>query len=123
MKTLIKILCLSVLWFSCESSTEPEEPINPLVGDWTMFDSVWDQTFTYKFREDGSFVYDEFDESPRSFYGDWYDFGTTIELYYSGDAPNGIELWIYNYTINSSQTELELCYASNPDNCTTYIKQ
>ena len=24
MKTLIKILCLSVLWFSCESSTEPE---------------------------------------------------------------------------------------------------
>ena len=25
MKTLIKILCLSVLWFSCESSTEPED--------------------------------------------------------------------------------------------------
>tara|TARA_B100000579_G_scaffold326431_1_gene276294 strand:+ start:170 stop:967 length:798 start_codon:yes stop_codon:yes gene_type:complete len=24
MKTLIKILCLSMLWFSCESSTEPE---------------------------------------------------------------------------------------------------
>ena len=27
MKTLIKILCLSVLWFSCESSTEPEEEL------------------------------------------------------------------------------------------------
>ena len=27
MKTLIKILCLSVLWFSCESSTEPQENI------------------------------------------------------------------------------------------------
>ena len=27
MKTLIKILCLSVLWFSCESSTEPEPNI------------------------------------------------------------------------------------------------
>ena len=25
MKTLIKILCLSMLWFSCESSTEPED--------------------------------------------------------------------------------------------------
>jgi len=25
MKTLIKILCLSVLWFSCESSTEPQD--------------------------------------------------------------------------------------------------
>ena len=25
MKTLIKILCLSVLWISCESSTEPED--------------------------------------------------------------------------------------------------
>ena len=25
MKTLIKILCLSMLWFSCESSTEPQE--------------------------------------------------------------------------------------------------
>ena len=27
MKTLIKILCLSVLWFSCESSTEPEPDV------------------------------------------------------------------------------------------------
>jgi len=25
MKTLIKILCLSVLWFSCESATEPQD--------------------------------------------------------------------------------------------------
>ena len=25
MKTLIKILCLSVLWFSCENSTEPQD--------------------------------------------------------------------------------------------------
>ena len=32
MKTLIKILCLSVLWFSCESPTEPEENNNHIRG-------------------------------------------------------------------------------------------
>ena len=32
MKTLIKILCLSMLWFSCESSTEPEENNNHIRG-------------------------------------------------------------------------------------------
>ena len=32
MKTLIKILCLSVLWFSCENSTEPESD-NEIIPD------------------------------------------------------------------------------------------
>ena len=32
MKTLIKILCLSVLWFSCENPTEPEENNNHIRG-------------------------------------------------------------------------------------------
>ena len=33
MKTLIKILCLSVLWFSCESSTEPEPDVYGCTDD------------------------------------------------------------------------------------------
>jgi len=32
MKTLIKILCLSVLWFSCDNPTEPEEDNNHIRG-------------------------------------------------------------------------------------------
>ena len=31
MKTLIKILCLSVLWFSCENPTEPKDSESPVV--------------------------------------------------------------------------------------------
>ena len=32
MKTLIKILCLSVLWFSCEESpSEPQDSESPVV--------------------------------------------------------------------------------------------
>ena len=38
MKTLIKILFLSVLWFSCESSTEPQDE-NSLVGLWENSDN------------------------------------------------------------------------------------
>ena len=33
MKTLIKILCLSVLWVSCESSTEPEADVYGCTDD------------------------------------------------------------------------------------------
>ena len=39
MKTLIKILCLSVLWFSCENSTEPEpEGCDGIPGSGLEFD-------------------------------------------------------------------------------------
>ena len=124
MKTLIKILCLSVLWVSCESSTEAEEPINALIGDWEFYDAPDDWTFIYKFRENGTFVYEQNNEAPASYYGNWYDYGTTIELYYGGDGgPNGDELRIWNYSLNSSQTELELCFTSSPDICTIYTKQ
>ena len=39
MKTLIKILCLSVLWFSCESSTEAEDIYGCTVDTACNFDS------------------------------------------------------------------------------------
>ena len=31
MKTLIKILCLSVFWFSCENPNEPQDTESPIV--------------------------------------------------------------------------------------------
>ena len=54
MKTLIKILCLSMLWFSCESSTEPEtEDIQETVIslDWILLkkgdnNPFWDGDYT-----------------------------------------------------------------------------
>jgi len=74
MKTLIKILCLSVLWFSCESSTEPEPDVYGCTDDtacnFNPDANIFDDSCNYiDLDEDG--ICDDIDDEIYTLRGKW----------------------------------------------------
>ena len=127
MKTLIKILCLSMLWFSCESSTEPENVngcTNETACNFNPDANFDDSSCIYELDECGECGGDGVDADNDGICDDvddcigFYDCnGTCADFNYDGwidqcgtcegEEPTYIYLWGECYNIEGT-TEIDL---------------
>ena len=126
MKTLIKILCLSVLWFSCESSTEPEDNVANLIGNWnyltrnvtitdidgqvTEDNTEYDEENSSEiiFNEDGSWNQSVFEgDNVINYSGTWSADGFILVMIYD-DIPIESEI---EYTFSDNSNTLSMFYS------------
>ena len=140
MKTLIKILCLSVLWFSCENSTEPEniygctipEACNFNPEATTFDDSCLELDDCGECGGNNENIIDECGNCEEQqiqyveLWGECYNIETTIEVIrefegYSAPIPTDIGKLINLHTLSASGMNLYGTIPSEIGNLTNLI--